>query len=117
VRFLVVDRHRHVLDALADLIVDTPSLRLVAAVSSVAEAVPLARWHRPDVLLIDVDRLSPGDQSMVSEIRTFLPRAQLVGLSIDRDPYMDHPMRTVGFQEVVHKGASVAELLRRYTER
>ena len=115
-RFLVVDRHRHVLDALADLIVDTPPLMLVAAVGSVAEALPLARRHRPDVLLIDVDQLSGADRRIVGEIRASLPRAQIVALSTERDPWMDPPMRTVGFQEIVHKGASVADLLRRYTE-
>jgi DNA-binding NarL/FixJ family response regulator len=117
VRFLVVDHHQHVLEALADLIVDTPSLLLVAAVSSVAEALPLARRHRPDVLLIDVDQLSGADRRVVGEIRAFLPRARLVATSTERDPIMDQPMRTIGFQEIVHKGASVAELLRRYTLR
>ena len=81
-RVLVADHHQLVLDALADLIADTPGLELVAVAATAEEAIESARAIRPDVVLVDVDSAGFGNGQIADLISEILPDARIIRLSV-----------------------------------
>ena len=78
---LLVDDHLLVRRGIGTVIGDSPDIRIVAEASSGAEAIDLARRHRPDVILMDIQL---GDISGIEATRQIVlatPSARVVGLS------------------------------------
>ena len=80
-RVMLVDDHELVRDGIKSLLEDTPDVHVVAEAGSVREAIERAGWARPDVIVMDV-RLSDGSGiEATREIRTKLPKTQVLMLT------------------------------------
>lgn len=78
INVLIVDDHRMVLEGLRLVITREPDMAVVAAASTVTEAIAAYRRERPDVMVLD---LQLGQESGVEVIRTVrgeFPDARIV---------------------------------------
>ena len=84
-RVMLVDDHELVRDGIKSLLEDTADVHVVAEAGSVREAIERAGWARPDVVVMDV-RLSDGSGiEATREIRTKLPKTQVLMLTTFAD--------------------------------
>jgi DNA-binding NarL/FixJ family response regulator len=80
-RLLVVDDHEVVRQGLVAMLERRPGFQVVAEAGTVAEAVEMARRHRPDLVVMDV-RLPDGSGiEACREIRAEMPETRVVMLT------------------------------------
>src|SRR4051812_22692976 len=86
VRLLLVDDHRLFRQGLARLLRDHPTLEVVGEAATADEAVEKARNLRPEMVLLDVNLPGRDGIAALREIRSLVPQARVVMLSMsDRD--------------------------------
>jgi DNA-binding NarL/FixJ family response regulator len=85
VRVLLVDDHRLVTDMLADALTDSEDVEVIGIGASGAEGVDLARRHRPDVVLMDVEMDGMNGIVATREIVQTLPGVKVVMLTANAD--------------------------------
>ncbi|MGY6024586.1 response regulator transcription factor [Streptomyces spinosirectus] len=90
-RVLVVEPHPQVRAALADLVDDEPGCELVAAVTTIADALSLVSEVRPDVVLVDTDTPNWEPQQLGKRFGEILPEVLLVFLSAATEPHRECP--------------------------
>ncbi|MEP7158891.1 MAG: response regulator transcription factor [Chloroflexota bacterium] len=80
-RLLVVDDHEVVRQGLVAMLERRPGFRVVAEAGTAAEAVEMARLHKPDLVVMDV-RLPDGSGiEACREIRAEMPETRVVMLT------------------------------------
>jgi len=91
VTVLVADDDTKVRQALVALVSSQESLQLVGAAADAQEAIELARRHRPDVAVIDVEMPRGGGARAVTEVLWHSPRTRVIALSgfADRERVME----------------------------
>jgi EAL domain-containing protein (putative c-di-GMP-specific phosphodiesterase class I)/DNA-binding NarL/FixJ family response regulator len=111
IRVLVADDEPAVLAFLSEIVRSGEEMDLVAAAPDAARAVDLARRHRPDVAVLDVNMPEGGGARATREIKVFAPETRVVALSAsdDRDAVLE--MLRSGAAGYVVKGATVKEIL------
>ena len=84
-RVLIVDDHEVVRNGVKALLEEAGGISVAGEASTVKEAVERAEWARPDVVVMDV-RLADGSGiEATREIRTRLPRTQVLMLTTFAD--------------------------------
>ena len=85
VSVLIVDDHEVVRQGLARMLA-AANLRLVAAAGDAQQAVEMARQHRPDVVLMDVQMPDMDGLTAIVRVRAAHPAARFVSLSSHDNP-------------------------------
>ena len=85
VRVLLVDDHRLVTDMLADALADSEHVEVIGIGTNGAEGVDLARRHRPDVILMDVEMDEMDGIAATREIVQTVPGVKVVMLTANAD--------------------------------
>ena len=78
IRVLIVDDHRLVLEGIRLIITREPDMAVVAAASTVAEAVSAYRRERPDMMLLDLQLGNESGVTAIRAVRTDFPDARIV---------------------------------------
>jgi DNA-binding NarL/FixJ family response regulator len=78
---LVVDDHEVVREGLRTLLDRTPTLAVVGDAATAADAVALARRHRPDVVLLDLRLPDGSGVEVCREIRAEAPETRVLMLT------------------------------------
>ncbi|HEY7723671.1 MAG TPA: response regulator transcription factor [Pedococcus sp.] len=114
-RLVVCDDHRLLLEALG-LALREHGHEVVALVSSPEDAVEAARFHRPEVVLLDVN--FPGGSSLtaISEIREASPATRIVMLSAAADHAVVGRAIAEGASGYVGKEKPIAEIIEKLTQ-
>ncbi len=110
-RVLIADDEPEVRKALAELLSRSPGLEVVGLAADAAEAIDLARRHRPDVAILDVRMPAGGGPRAAREILRRLPTVRVVALSAYGDPGSVLGMLRAGAVGYLPKGGSADELL------
>lgn len=105
VRVAVVDDEPRMRSALQDLVSQHPSLELVGAATTAAEAVSLAVSTCPDVMLLDV-RLPGGGPDAARAVLAASPATAVVAISAFDDRHSIDTMRAAGAIAYLLKGRS-----------
>ncbi|MBC3985404.1 response regulator transcription factor [Streptomyces sp. AC563] len=110
-RAIVVDDHTLFRELLAGLLAQEPWLDVVAQGDSGPAAVALARQHRPDIALLDVQMPGPGIRTTVLEIHRHCPQTHCVVLTMRDDPALLRSLIDAGAAAYLLKSVSSRELL------
>ncbi|MPZ97376.1 MAG: response regulator [Propionibacteriales bacterium] len=81
IRLLIADDHPVVRDGIRAVLGTQPDLVVVAEASTGAEAVELARTHRPDVILMDLQMPQMDGTTAIAQIRAHDPAAKVLVLT------------------------------------
>jgi two-component system response regulator NreC len=111
IRLLIVDDHQLVRSGLRRLLEGEEDLTVEDEAGTAADAVRLARLHKPDVILLDV--VMPGGSGLdaIPEIREAAPEAKIVALSMQDDPSYVRQAFAAGASGYVLKEAADDDLL------
>jgi CheY-like chemotaxis protein/anti-sigma regulatory factor (Ser/Thr protein kinase) len=111
IRVLVADDHGEVHQALARLLAEADDIRVVGEAADGAQALALARQHRPDVVLMDVQMPNMDGIEATRRLRAELPEVPVIGLSIADDPHTAGQMTAAGAVAYLSKSVSLDRLL------
>ncbi len=90
IRVLIADDHAVVREGLAAMIARRSDMQVVAEAADGAQAVELARVHRPDVILMDLRLPNLDGVVAIAQIRSDRPQARVIVLTTyddDEDIY------------------------------
>ena len=108
---VIVDDHKLLVDALVDTLDDTDDLTVVGTAGTLAEALPLAVGHEPDVVLLD-HRL--GDSDGATATRRILedcPDCSVLLMSAAEPATMLAEAMEAGIAGFVHKSRGMPALV------
>jgi PAS domain S-box-containing protein len=111
VSVVIADDDPSVREAVADLLSDDPSLKLVAVTSSADEAIQAVADHRPDVVLLDVRMPGGGGARALREIPRRSSQTRVLALSAYEDKGTIFEMLELGASGYLVKGASDGEIV------
>ncbi|MGH9868079.1 MAG: response regulator [Candidatus Polarisedimenticolia bacterium] len=103
IRVLLADDHTIMRQGLRALLGSEPDLLTVAEASDGEQAVALARQLKPDVVVMDVSMPRINGIEATRRIKTDLPRAVVVGLSMYESEDMASAMRAAGASAYLSK--------------
>jgi DNA-binding NarL/FixJ family response regulator len=108
-RILIVDGDRRVCRSLSGILEANDRVEVVGCVSTAIEALDLAMWHCPDVLLIDLDRDDALEWlGLISAFRCACSDAAIVVLS-GAEPFREAAIQA-GADAVLDKYEAVDRL-------
>ncbi len=110
IRVLVADDHTIMREGLRALLGHEPDLTTVAEASDGEQAVTLARELKPDVVVMDVSMPRINGIEATRRIKTDLPNAVVVGLSMYQNDEMASAMRAAGAAAYLSKDKATEAL-------
>jgi DNA-binding NarL/FixJ family response regulator len=110
IRVLVVDDHEVVRSGLASLLEGT-QVEVVALASGGDEALPLARRHRPDIVLLDIRMNGMDGLATLEELRRTVPECRVIMLSSYDNPTYVARANALGASDYLLKGSTREQLL------
>lgn len=111
IQVLIADDHRMVREGLANLLQEVPAIDIIAQAADGEEAVQLARRHRPDVVIMDVNMPRLNGIEATRIIHQELPDIQVIGLSVLDEDGIAESMKAAGAVAYLCKGGDPEELI------
>lgn len=112
IRVILADDHAVVRKGIREFLEDEEDITVVAEAENGAQAVALAKEHRPDVLVLDIQMPEMTGIEAARHIKAADPRARILVLTAyDDDPYI-FAMLQAGANGYVLKNAPSDELVR-----
>jgi two-component system response regulator NreC len=111
IRLVVADDHAVVRSGLRLLLEAEPGLRVKAEAGTVPDAIRMARAHRPDVLIFDLNMPGGSGLAAIPELREQAPMTAIVVLTMQDDPSFARQALQSGALGFVLKEAADDELL------
>ena len=90
----------------------TPDIDVVAVASSGEEAIQLAEWLLPDVILMDLNMPGIGGSEAIKRILRRTPSAKIIALSVYDDGPIPHQALKLGARGYINKGCPVDEMIK-----
>jgi DNA-binding NarL/FixJ family response regulator len=112
IRIVVVDDHPVVREGLVAALRDEKEFKVVGAVGSAEDALPLVAAQRPDVILLDLELPAQSGLEAIPKLRDARPQSKILILTAyDTDERVVGALRA-GAQGYLLKGASLEEIAR-----
>ena len=112
IRIVVVDDHPVVREGLVAALTDEKEFKVVGAVGSAEDALPLVAAQRPDVILLDLELPAQSGLEAIPKLRGVRPQSKILILTAyDTDERVIGALRA-GAQGYLLKGASLEEIAR-----
>lgn len=115
INVLIADDHEVVRTGLSSMLADE-DIKITAEASNGAEAVKLAKKHRPDVVLMDIRMGDSGGLDALSEIHEKSPNVKVIMLSTYDNPTYIAQAVARGAADYVLKGSSRKQLVEAITK-
>ncbi len=112
IRVLFADDHLVLRQGLISMIEDQPCIEVVGEAADGREALDLARQHRPDVIVMDVNMPEMDGVEATRRIKNELPDVRVIGLSMHQEGSIASIMREAGAEAFLTKTVSSSELLK-----
>jgi DNA-binding NarL/FixJ family response regulator len=110
IRILLCDDHQIMRESLRTLIAREKDLTVVGEAGDGDEALRLARTQKPDVIIMDVGLPGANGIAATRQIRSVLPQARILALSMHMDKRFVQGMLTAGASGYRVKDCAFAEL-------
>jgi DNA-binding NarL/FixJ family response regulator len=112
IRIVVVDDHPIVREGLVAALTDEKEFKVVGAVGSAEDALPLVAAQRPDVILLDLELPGQSGLEAIPKLRDARPQSKVLILTAyDTDERVIGALGA-GAQGYLLKGASLEEIAR-----
>lgn len=115
IRVLIADDHPVFRDGLASLLEPLPEITVVARAADGVEAVELAREHRPDVVIMDVQMPGLNGIDATRQITAAEPDVGVLVLTMGEDDGTVLSALRAGARGYLRKGAEQDEIIRAVT--
>ena len=109
-RILLADDHAIVREGLRALLEKEPELEVIAEAATGAEALRLAREHRPDVVVMDISMPDMNGIDATRIISAEMPSVRVLALSMESDRRFVVEVLKAGATGYLLKDAAFAEL-------
>jgi len=110
-RVLVADDHAIFREGLVALLAQEPSLKVIAEAADGEQAIALARTHRPDIILLDINMPKISGVEVARLLSQEIPTTRIVGLSMHQREDMAEAMQAAGAVAYVTKADASETLL------
>ncbi|AKG18738.1 response regulator [Moraxella bovoculi] len=112
IKVLVVDDHDLVRMGIARMLDDDAQIEVIAEADNGDAAVQLARQHRPDVVLLDVNMPNVGGVEATRRIKQIDPNIKVLAVSsLSAQPYPSMLLKA-GVNGYITKGTPLDEMIR-----
>jgi two-component system invasion response regulator UvrY len=112
IKVLVVDDHELVRTGICRMLVDTPEIQVVGEAESGEQAIELARQHKPDVVLLDVNMPGIGGVETTRRLLQSVTGIKVLAVSgLSEEPYPSMLLKA-GASGYITKGAPLDEMVR-----
>jgi PAS domain S-box-containing protein len=111
IRVLIVDDHAILREGLASVLAEEDDIEIVGQAADGAEAVAMARKHRPDVVVMDVTLPVFTGIEATRVIRSEMPGVHVIGLSMHEEEDMAAAMAEAGASLYLTKGGQANILI------
>ncbi len=111
VRVLLADDHELVRQGLAQILGDTPDVRVVGQTGKAAQVAALAAELRPDLVVLDYSMPDLDCPSVIGRLRKELPDVKILVLTIHESIHYAVKVLECGAHGYIVKSAAVQELV------
>ena len=111
VRVLVVDDHELTRFSLSLALRNQIELELVGLAANGQEAIEMAEFHHPDVIIIDLQMPIMDGLSASSHIKSTLPSTKIIAYSSLEDPQTEVMVQTAKIDAFCHKDTNTNDLI------
>ena len=111
IRILLADDHTLLREALRDALTTDPGLAVVAEAGDGEAAVRLARTHRPQVVLLDVEMPGHHAPTTVEQLLRHCPGIRVIIVSMSDEPQTVRELLAAGASCYLHKSVSLPTLI------
>jgi DNA-binding NarL/FixJ family response regulator len=111
IRMVVCDDHTLVREGLRRVLMEDPSIDVIADVGTAADAVEACRRHRPDIVLLDVTLPDGSGIAAIGKIAEVSPDSRILMLTMHEDVAYLREAFAEGAMGYVLKAAADVELL------
>gem|GEM_PF-166302 len=112
IKVMFVDDHKVMRQGLIKLISGVPDISIVGEAADGREALELARYLKPDVVVMDISMPGMDGIEATRRIKAEINDVRVIGLSMHGDEHLLRAMINAGAEAFVSKTASSAELLK-----
>ena len=110
-RVLLADDHTMFREGLAGLLASYGGLEVVAEVPNDGQAVELARHHKPDVVIMQVQMPFERSMESLAQMRRITPQPKVIIVTMFEDPNAMRDLLRMGASAYVLKSASSRHLI------
>lgn len=111
IRVMVVDDHELVRTGISRILDDAPGITVVAEAASGEDAIPIAKKHKPHVMLMDVSMPGIGGLEATRKLVQALSGLKVIVLSVHAEEPIPSRMMQAGASGYLTKGCAVDEIL------
>jgi DNA-binding NarL/FixJ family response regulator len=111
IRVLIVDDHKIVRAGLASLLNEQPDIEVIGQAGNGREAISMAGSLHPDVIIMDVSMPVMNGDEATRQIKTQMPGARIIALSMFEDDEIMQKMFQAGAEKYVLKTAPSDKLI------
>lgn len=108
---MVVDDHELVRTGITRILNDAPGITVVAEAASGEDAIPIAKKHKPHVMLMDVSMPGIGGLEATRKLVQSLSGLKVIVLSVHAEEPIPSRMMQAGASGYLTKGCAVDEIL------
>ena len=107
---IIADDHKLLREAMQVVLSTHPHCKVVAEAANAEEAVALARQHRPQLVIMDINMPGMDGIEATTLIRKYAPGTKVIGVTSFSQPAYARKMMQKGAMGYVTKGSPKAEL-------
>ncbi|QQS09402.1 MAG: response regulator transcription factor [Phycisphaerales bacterium] len=111
ITILIVDDHAMVRKGLRLALESQPDLKVVGEAGNVNEAMDAAGKTKPQIITLDLTMPGASGVSAIGKIRTMVPQARIIVVSMHDDPAYVRSAIAIGASGYVNKSAADTELI------
>jgi len=110
---LIADDHELIRKALCELFTSQEDFEVCAEAENGKEAVEMAQFFRPDLILLDLSMPVMNGIEAACELKRVMPMVPIIVFSVNGDVISEREARQTGISAVVSKDAQLRVLLDR----
>lgn len=113
---MIADDHKLIRETWTFVLNNDPRFHVVAECGDSEEAVELAKTHRPNIILMDINMMPLSGFDATEKIRKVSPTSRIIGVSMHSQPAYAKKMLQMGARGYVTKNSSREEMIKAIIE-